>query len=349
MTFSELIQNAKDAKCSDVHVTVGTNIAVRKYGVLHVVNDYVPTAEESKALIYESLTPADIKKLDAGQDLDFAVFTGNNIRLRANVYHQRNNIAATYRILDTSIPSFDDILLPDAARNLILETKGLVLVTGPTRSGKTTTLASMIDMINRTQEKHVITIEDPIEYVYYHKKSMIHQREIGRDVTDFASALRSSLREDPDIIMVGEMRDYETISAAITAAETGHLVFSSLHTNSAPATIERVLDAYPIEGQALARNQLANVLKGVISQKLLPRADKEGVIMATEIMLNNQAIATQIRDNKLPQLVSSMQSGLKAGMHTMNWDLKRLVSEGKITRDTALRYCDNVKEFETGF
>lgn len=349
MTFEELIERAQRDQCSDVHITVGTALAVRRFGVLHVLENEVPTAEESRNMIYETLTEAEIKKVEAGEDLDFAVFTRNGTRLRANVYHQRNNIAATYRLLDTSIPDFESLLLPEAARNIIHETKGLVLITGPTRSGKTTTLASMIDQINKTQAKHVITIEDPIEYVYYHKKSMIHQREIGRDVSDFASALRSSLREDPDIIMVGEMRDYETITAAITAAETGHLVFSSLHTNGASATIERILDAYPPEGQELARNQLSNVLKGVFTQKLLPRADKDGLIMATEIMLNNQAVATQIRDNKLQQLVSSMQSGLKAGMHTMTWDLRRLMAEGKITRETALRYCDNVKELDSGY
>ena len=346
MTFNELITKCKRDKCSDVHITVGTALAVRKYGVLKVLDDWIPTAEESREMIYECLTAKDIEKVESGQDLDFAVFTPDGTRLRANVYHQRNNIAATYRILDDKIPSFDDLMIPEAARRIVNEPRGLVLITGPTRSGKTTTLASMIDYINRTQEKHIITIEDPIEYVYYHEKSMIHQREVGRDVPTFGSALRSSLREDPDIILVGEMRDFETISAAITAAETGHLVISTLHTTSAPLTIERILDAYPPHGQAQARTQLANVLKGVFTQILVPRADRDGLIMATEVMLNNNAVATQIRDNKIPQLASSIQMGQAEGMHSLNMDLKRLVREGKIFDETARKYCDNVRDYE---
>lgn len=347
MNFSEIIESAKSQNCSDVHITVGTALALRRYGVLYV-QDYVPAPKESEAMIFECLSDEDIKKVKAGEDLDLAITTKEGTRLRANIYHQRNNIAATYRILNETIPSFDEILLPQVARDLINEPRGLVLITGPTRSGKTTTLASMLDTINKTQPRHVITIEDPIEYVFNHAKSMIHQREVGRDVSDFATALRSSLREDPDILMVGEMRDYETMCAALTAAETGHLVFSSLHTTSAPLTVERILDTFPADERELARTQISNVLRGVISQTLLPRIDQEGMIMATEIMINNQAISSQIRDNKLQQLVSSMQAGLKFGMHTMNWDLKRLVSEGKISYDTALKTSDNPKELEAG-
>lgn len=345
MTFVELIESARRDGCSDVHITVGTALAVRKFGVLHVL-DIVPTPEESEAMIFECLTENDIKKVKEGKDIDVAIVVPSGGRLRANIYHQRNNIAATYRILNTQIPTFDELMLPDAARRIVNETRGLVLVTGPTGSGKTTTLASMIDYINKNQPKHVITIEDPIEYVYYHAQSMIHQREIGRDVDSFATALRSGLREDPDIIMVGEMRDYETICAAITAAETGHLVLSTLHTTSAPFTIERILDAYPPHEQELARTQLANVLKGVFSQVLVPRIDMPGMIMATEVMLNNQAVASQIRDNKLPQLVSSIQSNTKVGMHTLDADLKRLINEGKISTESALKVCENPKEFE---
>ena len=345
MTFNELIEFAKAQECSDVHITVGTALATRKFGVLQML-DPVPTAAESEAMIKECLSEKDLVKIEAGEDLDFAMITPTGTRLRANIYHQRNNLAATYRILRSDIPTFDELMVPDAVRKLILEPRGLVLITGPTGSGKTTTLASMIDYVNKKMAKHVITIEDPIEYVYYHAKSMIHQREVGRDVPSFAKALRSSLREDPDIILVGEMRDFETISAAITAAETGHLVLSTLHTTSAPQTIERILDAYPPHGQNQARTQLANVLKGVITQNLLPRADEDGMIMATEVMINNQAIAAQIRDNKIHQLSSNIQGGMAVGMHTMNRDLKRLVREGKITNETALRYCENVKDYE---
>lgn len=345
MNFDELITYAKTEECSDVHITVGTSIAIRKFGELKMLEP-VPTAEQSKSMIYERLNAKQIAKIEAGEDLDFALIAADGTRLRANIYHQRNNLAATYRILRSDIPSFDELEVPEAARKMIDEPRGLVLVTGPTGSGKTTTLASMINHVNMNRAKHVITIEDPIEYVYYHAKSMIHQREIGKDVDTFARALRSALREDPDIILVGEMRDFETISAAITAAETGHLVLSTLHTTSAAQTIERILDAYPPHGQAQARSQLAAVLKGVVTQNLCPRADKPGMVMATEVLVNNEAIATQIRDSKTHQIPSSIQAGGMFGMHTMNADLKRLMKERKITNSTALKYCSNVKEFE---
>lgn len=346
MNFVDLIEEAKMDNCSDVHITVGTSIARRRYGKLEMLPE-IPTAEESTAMIFEILTEEQREKVIAGQDLDFAVMLPSGTRVRANIYHQRNNYAATYRILRTKIPTFDELQIPEAVRKLINEPRGLVLITGPTGSGKTTTLASMIDYVNKKQAKHVMTIEDPIEYVYYHAKSMIHQREVGRDVDSFATALRSALREDPDIILVGEMRDFETISAAITAAETGHLVLATLHTTSAAQTIERIIDAYPHYGQSQARTQLANVLKGVVTQQLVPRDDEPGMAIATEILINTEAIANQIRENKTHQIPSSMQAGMAQGMHTMNADLKRLVREQKITNSTALKYCSNVKDYES--
>ncbi len=344
MNFNELIEYAKSEDCSDVHITVGTALAIRKFGKLQML-DPIPTPEEAQAMILEALTPEQREKVLSGQDLDFAMITESG-RLRANIFHQRNNLAATYRILKQEIPTFDELELPDAVRKLVNEPRGLVLITGPTGSGKTTTLASMIDYINKKQAKHVMTIEDPIEYVYNYGKSMIHQREIGKDVSDFATALRSALREDPDIILVGEMRDFETISAAITAAETGHLVLATLHTTSAPQTIERIIDAYPPHGQGQARTQLANVLRGVVTQQLIPREDTDGMAMATEILINNEAIANQIRENKTHQIMSSIQGGSLVGMHTFNADLKRLVKERKISNTTALKYCSNVKDYE---
>ena len=345
MTFVDLIEEAKMDGCSDVHITVGTSIARRRYGKLEMLEP-IPTAQESTNLIIECLTQEQIEKVRNGEDLDFAIMLPTGTRIRANIYHQRNNVAATYRILQTKIPTFDELEIPEAVRKLVNEPRGLVLITGPTGSGKTTTLASMIDFINKKHAKHVMTIEDPIEYVYYHAKSMIHQRQVGTDVDSFASALRSALREDPDIILVGEMRDFETISAAITAAETGHLVLATLHTTTAAQTIERIIDAYPPHGQAQARTQLANVLKGVVTQQLIPRDDEDGMAMATEILLNNEAVANQIRENKTHQIPSAMQSGIAQGMHTMNADLKRLVREQKITNATALKYCTNVKDYE---
>ncbi len=346
MTFVDLIEEAKMDGCSDVHITVGTSIARRRYGKLEMLEP-IPTAQESTNLIIECLTQNQIERVRAGEDLDFAFMLPTGTRIRANIYHQRNNVAATYRILQTKIPTFDELEIPEAVRKFVNEPRGLVLITGPTGSGKTTTLASMIDYINKKMAKHVMTIEDPIEYVYYHAKSMIHQRQVGTDVESFATALRSALREDPDIILVGEMRDFETISAAITAAETGHLVFATLHTTTAAQTVERIIDAYPPHGQAQARTQLANVLKGVVTQQLIPRDDEDGMVMATEILINNEAVANQIRENKTHQIPSAMQSGIALGMHSMNADLKRLVREQKITNTTALKYCTNVKDYES--
>lgn len=345
MTFVDLIEEAKIDGCSDIHITVGTSIARRRYGKLEMLEP-IPTAQESTNLIIECLNQDQIEKVRAGKDLDFALMLPTGTRIRANIYHQRNNVAATYRILQTKIPTFDELDIPEAVRKLVNEPRGLVLITGPTGSGKTTTLASMIDYINKKMPKHVMTIEDPIEYVYPHAKSMIHQRQVGTDVESFATALRSALREDPDIILVGEMRDFETISAAITAAETGHLVFATLHTTTAAQTIERIIDAYPPHGQAQARTQLSNVLRGVVTQQLVPRDDEEGMVMATEILINNEAIANQIRENKTHQIPSAIQSGIAQGMHTMNADLKRLVKEHKITNSTALKFCTNVKDYE---
>lgn len=345
MTFAELIDYARERQCSDVHITVGTAIALRRFGELEMLPD-VPSAVESLEMINENLSAKQMELLQEGKDLDFAMIMPNNIRLRANIYHQRNNLAASYRILNERIPSCEELQIPEPVRKLADEPRGLVLITGATGSGKTTTLASMIDYINRTKAKHVITIEDPIEYVYPYGKSMIHQREVGKDVADFAIALRSALREDPDVILVGEMRDQETISAAITAAETGHLVFATLHTNSATQTVERIIGSYPPHAQDQARTQLATVLKGVCTQTLIPRRDGEGMVIATEVMLNNEAIANQIRESKTHQLNSSIQGAMMAGMHTMNHDIRRLERSMTISREDALKYCQNRKEYE---
>ena len=344
MGFTELIEYARQDNCSDVHITVGTAIARRRYGKLELLEP-IPPAEESKAMILEKLTEEQKAKVMAGEDLDFALVMPDGSRLRANIYHQRNNLAAVYRILNQNIPSFDELGVPMAARKLVEEPRGLLLITGPTGSGKTTTMASMVDYINKNMDKHVITIEDPIEYMYYHKRSMIHQREIGKDVPTYATALYSALREDPDVILVGEMRDYETIRAAITAAETVHLVLSTLHTTSAAQTVERIIEAYPPHGQNQVRAQLASVLKGVLSQVLIPMQDGNGMVMASEVLINNDAVANQIRENKTHQILSTIQSNSAAGMHTLDADLKRLVREWKISHETALKYCANPKNF----
>ena len=345
MTFEELIEFARKEGCSDVHITVGTAIALRKFGKLEML-DPIPEPSESEEMILEHLSEDQKSRVLGGEDLDFAMIMPNRIRLRANIYHQRNHLAATYRILQESIPDFEELGIPQAIRKLADEPRGLVLITGPTGSGKTTTMAAMIDYINKNQAKHVITIEDPIEYVYPYAKSMIHQREVGKDVAEFSTALRSALREDPDIILVGEMRDYETISAAITAAETGHLVLATLHTTNAPQTVERILDAYPPHAQAQARTQLASVLKGICTQVLIPKYDGKGMVMATEVLLNNEAIANQIRDNKNHQIYSSIQAGVAQGMHSLNSDIRRLERSQIITHESALKFCTSKKEYE---
>lgn len=338
MKFDDLVDYAVENECSDIHITVGTHLAVRRFGKLQIINPE-PSMEESKALIEEIMTPEQLAVVNSGKDLDFAKFCANGkIRIRANVYHQRNNLAASIRILNDNIPDFYSLKLPDVIESFCTLPRGLVLVTGPTGSGKTTTLASMIDYINKSRPCHIMTIEDPIEYIFNHKLAMIHQRELNKDVPDYATALKSSLREDPDIILVGEMRDFETISAAITAAETGHLVFSTLHTTSAAQTIDRIIGGCPLEGRDQLRTQLSSILYGVISQTLLPLQDGSGRIIATETMVVNPAISNLIRENKTNQIGNTIQSCAAAGMHTLNSDLKRLVNGGLVDRMTALNY-----------
>ena len=345
MILRELIDYALREECSDIHLTVGTNLAFRKFGTLEIMPD-CPKPENCQEMIYSILTQKQIDYVNEGNDLDVGYMFDDGVRIRANVYHQRNNLACSIRLLQTTIRTISQLGLPDVIRELAELPRGLVLVTGPTGSGKSTTLASMVNHINNNFPRHIMTIEDPIEYLYPHNLAMIHQREIGKDVGGFATALRSALREDPDVILVGEMRDYETISAAITAAETGHLVLSTLHTTSAAQTVERIIDACPIEGQNQIRSQFANVIKGVITQTLLPLADGTGRVVATEIMVANAAISNLIRENKTIQIPSMIQSGKREGMHTLNDNLIDLVTMDKITRQDAINVSNNPTAFE---
>ena len=335
MEFKELFEIAKNSNCSDIHITAGTNLAMRRYGSLKILEP-APSAEESRNMIYSILEPEQVEKVKRGEDLDVGVMLWDGTRIRANIYHQRNNLAASIRILNQTIPTFEELGLPPVVRELSELPRGLILVTGPTGSGKSTTLASMVQHINKTTSRHIMTIEDPIEYVYPHDKAMIHQREVGKDAPSFASALRSALREDPDIILVGEMRDFETISAAITAAETGHLVLSTLHTTSAAQTVERIIDATPLDGQDQIRTQFSNVIRGVITQTLVPTCDADGRVVATEIMLGTPAIGNLIRDKKTIQIPSNIQAGRASGMHLLNDDLASLVGRGRITKEDAM-------------
>jgi len=345
MTLDELMTYAIEKDCSDVHITVGTNLAVRRYGVLHILED-APTMEESMKMIYDLLSEDNVKRIEKGQDVDFGLNYNKDTRIRVNVYHQRNHLAASIRILMTKIPEFEELGLPSGLKKLAEAPNGIIIVTGPTGSGKTTTLSAIVDYINKTQARHVITIEDPIEYIYPHNKAMIHQRELGRDTPSFAHALHSALREDPDIILVGEMRDFQTISAAITAAETGHLVLSTLHTQSAAQTIDRIIDGSPMEQQNTIRMQFASSLRGVISQQLLPKVDGTGRVLTTEYMVGNTAIANLIREDKTVQIPSMIQSGRKEGMHTLNDNLLDLYRQGLISRKTALNASYDPADFD---
>lgn len=303
MNIDELIEYARDNNCSDIHITSLGEVALRQYGNLKKLDNSF-TKDELDQIIYEMLDGEQRDLYISGQDLDFSYETrGSGIRCRANTYHQRGTHAACLRIMGTTVPTLESLELPEVIRSLAEQPRGLVLVTGPTGSGKSTTLAAMIDYINRNRAEHILTIEDPIEFVYTPDKSTIHQREIGRDVDSFADALRSALREDPDVILVGEMRDFETISAAITAAETGHLVMSTLHTTGAADTVNRIIDVFPPHSQNQIRTQLASVLRGVVTQNLVPLANGEGRVAATEIMIGTDAIANLIRTDKVIRLI----------------------------------------------
>ena len=325
--LKKLLNIAKRERCSDLHITAGTALAIRKNGDLEVLegeDDFIPSIQESEDMICSLLDESNKIKYLSGKDIDLGIMLEDGTRIRVNLYHQRNHLAACIRILERNIPTIDDLGLPKTLYEFAEYPNGLVLITGPTGSGKSTTLASMIEHINHTTKKHIMTIEDPIEYVFKHDKAMIHQREVGIDVDDFSIALRSVLREDPDVIMVGEMRDFETIAAAITAAETGHLVLSTLHTIGAAATIDRIIDVFPPHQQEQIRTQLANVLVSVVSQQLVPTIDKRGRVAAFEVMHATPAIRNLIRENKTHQIATSIQTSRRLGMMLMDDALQEL-------------------------
>ncbi len=343
--IDEFIIECRREKASDIHISAGLPLMMRVHGKLMQTIDQ-PDEKQTAEMLYNLLSAKQQEDFDKGLDIDFAIETSDGNRQRVNIFRQKGKIAATIRLLNNYIPTLNELHMPELLYKLAEEPRGLVLITGPTGSGKSTTLAAMIEHINQTRQDHIITIEDPIEYTYDSKLALIHQRETGRDVTDFAAALRSALREDPDIILVGEMRDYETIMAALTAAETGHLVLSTLHTTGAAQTVDRVIDACPSGNQNQVRTQLAGVLKGVITQCLMPVAGGGGRVAATEILLGTDAVTNLIRENKSHQMGSIMQSGASMGMHTLNMDLMRLMREGTIDRQTAFEYTNDRRDLE---
>ncbi|MBE2939171.1 type IV pilus twitching motility protein PilT [Anoxybacillus flavithermus] len=333
-----MLRAAFELKASDIHVTVGIppifriNGDLKRYG--QDVLSPTDTEQMAKAIVPEHMWT----RFETDGELDLSYSLSGVSRFRVNVFKQRGCISLAIRIVPTKIPSLEELQLPDVLKKMVTKPQGLILVTGPTGSGKSTTLAAMIDYMNKTMRKHIITLEDPIEYVHKHDSCIIDQREVGTDTSSFANGLRAALRQDPDVILVGEMRDLETIQTAVTAAETGHLVFGTLHTSSAPATIDRIIDVFPPEQQGQIRIQLATVLVSIISQRLFPRAQKNGRIAATEILINNAAVANLIRNGKTHQIPSIMQTSRALGMHTLETSIKELVEQGLIARETVEPY-----------
>lgn len=340
ITTDEIMRDAREKEASDIHITEGMPMRYRIHGTLQESRLQAEDGE-TRALLCGMLDEGQLAALEGGADIDFAVTSSDGQRQRVNIFRQQGKLAATIRLLNGRIPTAEELQLPRIVTELAKEPRGLILVTGPTGSGKSTTLAAMVEHINRTRSAHIITIEDPVEYVYECRQALIHQREVGRDVAGFAPALRSALREDPDIILVGEMRDFETISVAITAAETGHLVLSTLHTIGAASTVDRVIDVFPPHQQQQIRVQFANVLEAVISQQLIPTMDGRGRVAAFEVMHANHAVRNLIREGKSHQLVSVMQTNRKMGMITMDESITQLFYEGKIDREMAIQFAQD--------
>ena len=335
MTIEQLLSRARELKASDLHITVGKPPIVRVNGDLMSLDDLpILMPEDTKIIVGNMLNDERRKSVEAKGDADFS-FVMPGGRFRVNAFKQRGSYGAAIRLLVQEIPTLDQLHMPECMKTLAMKHRGLVLLTGPTGSGKSTTLAAMVDHINKNRQAHIITIEDPIEYLHKHQNSIVNQREIGEDTISFASALRASLREDPDVILVGEMRDMETVSAAVTAAETGHLVLSTLHTNGAANTVDRIIDVFPPHQQQQIRIQLATILEGVITQQLVPKADGKGRTAALEIMLSTDAISNLIREGKTHQINSCIQTGVQMGMQPMDYDLAKLVKSGEISKEMA--------------
>lgn len=334
MDITELLKFTLDNNGSDLHLSATNAPIVRISGHLHRVKTDVLTSDVIRSMIYAVMTEDQRATYERDLELDFAISFGENARFRVNVFTNRVGTAAVFRVIPTKIPTMEQLGLPAVMRRLSELKKGLVLVTGPTGSGKSTTLASMINHINETKAEHILTVEDPVEFFHPSKRSLVNHREVGNDTRSFARALKSALREDPDVILVGEMRDHETISLALTAAETGHLVFGTLHSNSAAKTVDRIIDVFPASEKEMVRSMLSGSLQGVITQQLL-RTPEGGRVAAHEIMIGTSAVRNLIRENQLAQIYSMIQTGSRYGMQTMQDSVSDLLAAGKITAETA--------------
>src|SRR2546426_3776189 len=346
ISLSELLRNLTEVGGSDLHITTGSAPQVRVDGHLRALEGHrMLTSADTKQLAYSVLTDAQKHRFEENLELDFSFGVKGLSRFRANLFNQRGAVGAVFRAIPYEIRAFEELGLPPVIKQMCDKPRGLILVTGPTGSGKSTTLAAMVDKINRDRREHILTIEDPIEFLHNHKNCIVNQREVNADTHGFAQALRTALRQDPDVVLVGEMRDLETIESALRIAETGHLTFATLHTNSAVSTINRIIDVFPSDQQAQIRAQLSLTLEGILCQALLPRADGRGRVPAMEIMIPNSAIRNLIREDKVHQIYSMMQTGQdKFGMQTFNQTLATLYQKRQISLDTALQRSSNVDE-----
>jgi twitching motility protein PilT len=347
LSIDDLLERCVALGASDLHITVGSAPVVRVRGKLVALEGANELdAETTQALLYRVLSTEQQKRLELDKQIDFAHAVPGVARFRVNVYFQRESIGAAFRQIPQDIRSLEELGLPSTLHDLTKKPRGLVLVTGPTGSGKSTTLAALIDEINRTRAEHILTIEDPIEFVHRHKRCIVNQREIGVDAIGFGLALRAALRQDPDVILVGEMRDLETIGTALTAAETGHLVFGTLHTQSAPSTIDRIIDVFPAVQQEQIRVQLAATLQGVVTQALLPTADGTSRVAALEVLFPDDAVRNLIRQGKVEQIYSVMQTNTSRGMQTLEQSLAELTLRKVITKTVAMSATSRAAQFE---
>ncbi|MCH5280679.1 MAG: type IV pilus twitching motility protein PilT [Lachnospiraceae bacterium] len=346
-TLEEILTVAFNAGASDIHITVGLPPVMRLNGHLMQMDYPVLTANDTLEICVNMLKPKQREKFEERGEYDLSVSFPNIGRYRVNVFKQRGCIGIALRTVTTEIPQAEKLGIPQSVIDLHTRKRGLILVTGPTGSGKSTTLASIIDKINKTRDAHIITLEEPIEYSHEHRMAMVNQREVGQDTESFANALRAALREDPDVILVGEMRDYETISTAITAAETGHLVLSTLHTNDAASTVDRIIDVFPPHQQQQIRTQLAAVLVCIISQSLIPNLDEDGRVAAFEVMHANAAVKNLVREGKTHQLQSIIQTSKREGMCTMDDYLMNLYMARKISKENCIQYAQNPDKMST--
>ena len=336
LDFADVLLQVLDRRASDLHITAGAKPTVRVRGRLTALDEFpVLTPTDTREIVYSILGNDQRQRLETDWQVDLAYTIPNRARFRVNAYFQRSAIGAAFRLIPSEIVSIDKLGLPPIVHELTKKPRGFVLVTGPTGSGKSTSLASMIDEINEAREEHIMTIEDPIEFLHTHKKCIVNQRELGSDAQSFGAALRGALRQDPDVILVGEMRDLETIQTALTAAETGHLVFATLHTQDTPQTIDRIIDVFPPHQQHQVRVQLSVALQGIVTQTLLPTADGSGRVVASEVLIPSPAVRNLIREGKTHQIYSVLQTSASAGMQTMDSSLASLVRAGKITRQLA--------------